>query len=151
MVDLQDVGPFFLNQTLKWSWHHPAGRFHTLTWGTAIDHQMCRGEFERKKGANSVGVVFKKVSHTLQQTNMTLENGPVLMMFVEKWWLPAMLVYRRPPTNMAVLHQLFSMYEALWCRISAINNREYCNPWGRSKFIYIYIIHRYENHFASIL
>lgn len=36
----QDVGPFFLNQTLKWSWHHPAGRFHTLTWGTAIDHQM---------------------------------------------------------------------------------------------------------------
>lgn len=76
MGDLQDVGPFFLNQTLKWSWHHPAGRFHTLTWGTAIDHQMCRGEIERKKGAfNSVGVLFKKVSDTLQQANMTLENG----------------------------------------------------------------------------
>jgi hypothetical protein len=36
----QEIGPFLLNQSLKWSWHHPAGRFHTLTWGTAIDHQM---------------------------------------------------------------------------------------------------------------
>lgn len=35
----EETGPFLLNQSLKWSWHHPAGRFHTLTWGTAIDHQ----------------------------------------------------------------------------------------------------------------
>ena len=39
----QEIGPFLLNQSLKWSWHHPAGRFHTLTWGTAIDHQMKLG------------------------------------------------------------------------------------------------------------
>jgi len=36
----EDSGPFLLNQTLKWSWHHPEGRFHTLTYGTAIDNQM---------------------------------------------------------------------------------------------------------------
>ena len=36
----EENGPFFLNQTLSWSWHHPAGRFHTLTYGTAIDNQL---------------------------------------------------------------------------------------------------------------
>ena len=40
VAEPQESGPFLLNQSLKWSWHHPAGRFHTLTWGTAIDHQM---------------------------------------------------------------------------------------------------------------
>eukprot|EP00435_Cladocopium_sp_Y103_P071276 s534_g37.t1 len=30
--------PFRVNDTLAWSWHHPEGRFHTLTYGTAIAH-----------------------------------------------------------------------------------------------------------------
>ncbi|CAL1162531.1 unnamed protein product [Cladocopium goreaui] len=33
-------GPFNLSETLSWSWHHPKGRFHTLTWGTVLDHQL---------------------------------------------------------------------------------------------------------------
>lgn len=36
----EENAPFLLNETLHWSWHHPEGRFHTLTWGTAIDHQL---------------------------------------------------------------------------------------------------------------
>ena len=36
----EDTGPFNLNETLAWSWHHPQGRFHTLTYGTAVDHKM---------------------------------------------------------------------------------------------------------------
>jgi len=32
--------PFHLNDSLAWSWHHPDGRFHTLTYGTAIDDDM---------------------------------------------------------------------------------------------------------------
>ena len=36
----EDTGPFNLNKSLAWSWHHPKGRFHTLTYGTAVDHQM---------------------------------------------------------------------------------------------------------------
>ena len=33
-------GPFNLSETLSRSWHHPKGRFHTLTWGTVLDHQL---------------------------------------------------------------------------------------------------------------
>ncbi|CAJ1447357.1 unnamed protein product [Effrenium voratum] len=36
----KDVGPFKVNSSLAWSWHHEKGRFHTLTWGTAIDGQQ---------------------------------------------------------------------------------------------------------------
>lgn len=32
--------PFRVNDTLAWSWHHPEGRFHTLTYGTAIDNDL---------------------------------------------------------------------------------------------------------------
>ncbi|CAJ1428458.1 unnamed protein product [Effrenium voratum] len=35
-----EVAPVQMNTSLAWSWHHPAGRFHTLTYGTAIDHQL---------------------------------------------------------------------------------------------------------------
>mmetsp|Transcript_118339 Transcript_118339/g.382015 ORF Transcript_118339/g.382015 Transcript_118339/m.382015 type:complete len:463 (+) Transcript_118339:70-1458(+) len=31
------MGPKNLSASLAWSWHHPSGRFHTLTFGTAID------------------------------------------------------------------------------------------------------------------
>eukprot|EP00435_Cladocopium_sp_Y103_P013568 s560_g3.t1 len=33
-------GPFNLSETLSWSWHHPKGRFHTLTWGTVLDNHL---------------------------------------------------------------------------------------------------------------
>jgi len=33
----QNPEPFDVNKSLAWSWHHPKGRFHTLTYGTAID------------------------------------------------------------------------------------------------------------------
>lgn len=36
----EETGPFELNQSLSWSWHHPKGRFHTLTYGTALDNQL---------------------------------------------------------------------------------------------------------------
>ena len=36
----EETGPFELNESLSWSWHHPKGRFHTLTYGTALDHQL---------------------------------------------------------------------------------------------------------------
>ncbi|CAK9052008.1 Uncharacterized protein SCF082_LOCUS28489 [Durusdinium trenchii] len=36
----EHIGPFDLNNSLSWSWHHPEGRFHTLTWGVNIDHEM---------------------------------------------------------------------------------------------------------------
>ncbi|CAJ1453747.1 unnamed protein product [Effrenium voratum] len=29
-----------VNTSLAWSWHHPEGRFHTLTFGTVLDHEQ---------------------------------------------------------------------------------------------------------------
>jgi len=33
------AGPRNLPAAFAWSWHHPEGRFHTLPYGTAIDHE----------------------------------------------------------------------------------------------------------------
>ncbi|CAE6958289.1 bamB [Symbiodinium natans] len=34
----KDTAPFDLPARFAWSWSHPLGRFHTLTYGTVIDH-----------------------------------------------------------------------------------------------------------------
>lgn len=36
----ENNAPFHVNSSLAWSWHHPEGRFHTLTYGTAVDNDL---------------------------------------------------------------------------------------------------------------
>ncbi|CAE7814485.1 unnamed protein product [Symbiodinium sp. CCMP2592] len=54
----QNVAPFNLNRSLAWSWHHPEGRFATLTYGTAIDEDgniyLSAADGMRKFGTNGL-------------------------------------------------------------------------------------------------